>query len=255
MSWKTLRRALPWLVLAGSFAVLCVFEWRNITDLLDSDMASDMIYANLLGEGRVASFPPTGTIPRSCGSLPTTCPSRPCFSSRRTGVWCGGWAACSPTRCSCSRCGPSAHSEPEALLPAGGGGHAAAPVGHVLSLFVRRHVHYMPILHPVLLAAGAYAGPERGGGPRPRVAAGAACGAVGGGGAVRPALHATFSALPLCLAALYLWARAGSAAAPRTRRLAWRLAALAGRDDRGRGGPQPAGALPPLYLRSYASPR
>ena len=30
-----------------------------------------------------------------------------------------------------------------------------------------------------------------------------------------------FSALPLCLAALYLWARAGSAAAPRTRRLAW----------------------------------
>ena len=50
MSWKTLRRALPWLVLAGSFAVLCVFEWRNITDLLDSDMASDMIYANLLAK-------------------------------------------------------------------------------------------------------------------------------------------------------------------------------------------------------------
>ena len=50
MSWKTLRRALPWLVLAGSFAVLCVFEWRNISDLLDSDMASDMIYANLLAK-------------------------------------------------------------------------------------------------------------------------------------------------------------------------------------------------------------
>lgn len=50
MSWAKLRRALPWLVLAGSFLVLCVFEWRNVTDLLDSDMASDMIYANLLAK-------------------------------------------------------------------------------------------------------------------------------------------------------------------------------------------------------------
>ena len=50
MTRKMLRRVLPWLVLAGSFLVLCVFEWRNITDLLDSDMASDMIYANLLAK-------------------------------------------------------------------------------------------------------------------------------------------------------------------------------------------------------------
>ena len=50
MTRKILRRVLPWLVLAGSFAVLCVFEWRNISDLLDSDMASDMIYANLLAK-------------------------------------------------------------------------------------------------------------------------------------------------------------------------------------------------------------
>lgn len=54
MTRKMLRRVLPWLVLAGSFLVLCVFEWRNITDLLDSDMASDMIYANLLA--REGSF-------------------------------------------------------------------------------------------------------------------------------------------------------------------------------------------------------
>ena len=43
-----LRRILSWLALAVCFAVLCVFLWRNVTDLLDSDMASDMIYADLL---------------------------------------------------------------------------------------------------------------------------------------------------------------------------------------------------------------
>ena len=37
-------------MLAGCFAALCVFMWRNVTDLLDSDMASDMIYANLLAK-------------------------------------------------------------------------------------------------------------------------------------------------------------------------------------------------------------
>ena len=54
MPWAKLRRAAPWLVLAGCFAALCVFEWRNIGDLLDSDVASDMIYANLLA--REGSF-------------------------------------------------------------------------------------------------------------------------------------------------------------------------------------------------------
>ena len=43
-----LRRILSWLALVVCFAVLCVFLWRNVTDLLDSDMASDMIYADLL---------------------------------------------------------------------------------------------------------------------------------------------------------------------------------------------------------------
>ena len=54
MPWAKLRRAAPWLVLAGCFLALCVFMWRNIGDLLDSDMASDMIYANLLA--REGSF-------------------------------------------------------------------------------------------------------------------------------------------------------------------------------------------------------
>ena len=103
MSWKTLRRALPWLVLAGSFAVLCVFEWRNITDLLDSDMASDMIYANLLAkEG--SFFSPNWYYSSELRVFANHLSFTPCFSSRRTGVWCGGWAACSPTRCSCSPC-------------------------------------------------------------------------------------------------------------------------------------------------------
>ena len=52
MFLRRIRRAAPWLVLAGCFAALCVFEWRNIGDLLDSDMASDMIYANLLARER-----------------------------------------------------------------------------------------------------------------------------------------------------------------------------------------------------------
>ena len=50
MPWAKLRRAVPWLVLAGCFAALCYFEWRNVGDLLDSDMASDLIYARLLAE-------------------------------------------------------------------------------------------------------------------------------------------------------------------------------------------------------------
>ena len=50
MPWAKLRRAVPWLVLAGSFAALCYFEWRNVGDLLDSDMASDLIYARLLAQ-------------------------------------------------------------------------------------------------------------------------------------------------------------------------------------------------------------
>ena len=50
MFLRRIRRAAPWLVLAGCFAALCVFMWRNVTDLLDSDMASDMIYANLLAK-------------------------------------------------------------------------------------------------------------------------------------------------------------------------------------------------------------
>ena len=50
MPWAKLRRAVPWLVLAGCFAALCYFEWRNVGDLLDSDMASDLIYARLLAQ-------------------------------------------------------------------------------------------------------------------------------------------------------------------------------------------------------------
>ena len=52
MFLRRIRRAAPWLALAGCFLALCVFMWRNITDLLDSDMASDMIYANLLARER-----------------------------------------------------------------------------------------------------------------------------------------------------------------------------------------------------------
>ena len=50
MPWAKLRRAVPWLVLTGCFAALCYFEWRNVGDLLDSDMASDLIYARLLAQ-------------------------------------------------------------------------------------------------------------------------------------------------------------------------------------------------------------
>lgn len=52
MFLRRIRRAAPWLALAGCFLALCVFMWRNVTDLLDSDMASDMIYANLLARER-----------------------------------------------------------------------------------------------------------------------------------------------------------------------------------------------------------
>ncbi len=56
MLLRIARRAAPWVALACAFALLCVFEWRNVGDLLDSDMGSDMIYANLLfKEGRLLS--------------------------------------------------------------------------------------------------------------------------------------------------------------------------------------------------------
>lgn len=219
MSWKTLRRALPWLVLAGSFAVLCVFEWRNITDLLDSDMASDMIYANLLAkEG--SFFSPNWYYSSELRVFANHLSFTPLFLLTQDWRLVRGLGSMlTYALFVLSVYPPLRHTSLKRFYPL-----MAAAMLLPLSVtyfhysFVGTFYTHNYILSFWLLGLTLGQSEAAGRARAWRLGLLAALSVVAGLCGLRFML---FSALPLCLAALYLWARAGSAAAPRTRRLAW----------------------------------
>lgn len=219
MSWKTLRRALPWLVLAGSFAVLCVFEWRNITDLLDSDMASDMIYANLLAkEG--SFFSPNWYYSSELRVFANHLSFTPLFLLTQDWRLVRGLGSMlTYALFVLSVYPPLRHTSLKRFYPL-----MAAAMLLPLSVtyfhysFVGTFYTHNYILSFWLLGLTLGQSEAAGRARAWRLGLLAALSVVAGLCGLRFML---FSALPLCASALYLWARAGRAATPRTRRLAW----------------------------------
>lgn len=219
MPWAKLRRAVPWLVLAGSFAVLCVFEWRNISDLLDSDMASDMIYANLLAkEG--AFFSPNWYYSSELRVFANHLSFTPLFLLTQDWRLVRGLGSMlTYALFVASVYAPIRHTSLKRFYPL-----VAAAMLMPLSVtyfhysFVGTlYTHYYILsfwLMGLTLGQSEAAGRARAW----RLGLLAALSAVAGLCGLRFLL---FSALPLCASALYLRARAGRKAAPRTRRLAW----------------------------------
>ena len=219
MTRKILRRVLPWLVLAGSFAVLCVFEWRNISDLLDSDMASDMIYANLLAkEG--AFFSPNWYYSSELRVFANHLSFTPLFFLTQDWRLVRGLGSMlTYALFVASVYAPIRHTSLKRFYPL-----VAAAMLMPLSVtyfhysFVGTlYTHYYILsfwLMGLTLGQSEASGRARAW----RLGLLAALSAVAGLCGLRFLL---FSALPLCASALYLRARAGRKAAPRTRRLAW----------------------------------
>ena len=219
MTRKILRRVLPWLVLAGSFAVLCVFEWRNISDLLDSDMASDMIYANLLAkEG--AFFSPNWYYSSELRVFANHLSFTPLFLLTQDWRLVRGLGSMlTYALFVASVYAPIRHTSLKRFYPL-----VAAAMLMPLSVtyfhysFVGTlYTHYYILsfwLMGLTLGQSEAAGRARAW----RLGLLAALSVVAGLCGLRFLL---FSALPLCASALYLRARAGRKAAPRTRRLAW----------------------------------
>lgn len=219
MSRKILRRVLPWLVLAGSFAVLCVFEWRNISDLLDSDMASDMIYANLLAkEG--AFFSPNWYYSSELRVFANHLSFTPLFFLTQDWRLVRGLGSMlTYALFVASVYAPIRHTSLKRFYPL-----VAAAMLMPLSV---TYFHYSFVgtlyTHNYILSfwlMGLTLGQSEAAGRARawRLGLLAALSAVAGLCGLRFML---FSALPLCASALYLRARAGRKAAPRTRRLAW----------------------------------
>ena len=219
MTRKMLRRVLPWLVLAGSFAVLCVFEWRNITDLLDSDMASDMIYANLLAkEG--SFFSPNWYYSSELRVFANHLSFTPLFlltQDWRLVRGLGSMLTCALFVVSVYA--PIRHTSLRRFYPL-----VAAAMLMPLSAtyfhysFIGTFYTHNYILSFWLLGLALGQSEAAGRARAWRLGLLAALSVVAGLCGLRFLL---FSALPLCASALYLWARAGRGAAPRTRRLAW----------------------------------
>lgn len=219
MTRKILRRVLPWLVLAGSFAVLCVFEWRNISDLLDSDMASDMIYANLLAkEG--AFFSPNWYYSSELRVFANHLSFTPLFLLTQDWRLVRGLGSMlTYALFVASVYAPIRHTSLKRFYPL-----VAAAMLMPLSVtyfhysFVGTlYTHYYILsfwLMGLTLGQSEVAGRARAW----RLGLLAALSVAAGLCGLRFLL---FSSLPLCASALYLWARAGRAAGPRTRRLAW----------------------------------
>ena len=219
MTRKILRRVLPWLVLAGSFAVLCVFEWRNISDLLDSDMASDMIYANLLAkEG--AFFSPNWYYSSELRVFANHLSFTPLFFLTQDWRLVRGLGSMlTYALFVASVYAPIRHTSLKRFYPL-----VAAAMLMPLSVtyfhysFVGTlytHYHILSFwLMGLTLGQSEAAGRARAW----RLILLGALSMVAGLCGLRFLL---FSSLPLCASALYLWARAGRAAGPRTRRLAW----------------------------------
>lgn len=219
MPWAKLRRAVPWLVLAGCFAALCYFEWRNVGDLLDSDMASDLIYARLLAQ-EGTFFSPNWYYSSELRVFANHLSFTPLFLITQDWRLVRGLGSMlTYALFVLSLYAPLSQVGLRRQYPL-----VAAAMLLPLSVM---YFHYSMVgtfyTHNYILSfllLGLALGQ---------------CGASGRARAWRLILLAAlsvvaglcglrfmlFSSLPLCASALYLWARAGRAAGPRTRRLAW----------------------------------
>lgn len=219
MPWAKLRRAVPWLVLAGCFAALCYFEWRNVGDLLDSDMASDLIYARLLAQ-EGTFFSPNWYYSSELRVFANHLSFTPLFLITQDWRLVRGLGSMlTYALFVLSLYAPLSQVGLRRQYPL-----VAAAMLLPLSVM---YFHYSMVgtfythnyILSFLLLGLALGQSEAAGRARAwRLILLAALSAVAGLCGLRFML---FSSLPLCASALYLWARAGRAAGPRTRRLAW----------------------------------
>lgn len=219
MPWAKLRRAVPWLVLAGCFAALCYFEWRNVGDLLDSDMASDLIYARLLAQ-EGTFFSPNWYYSSELRVFANHLSFTPLFLITQDWRLVRGLGSMlTYALFVLSLYAPLSQVGLRRQYPL-----VAAAMLLPLSVM---YFHYSMVgtfythnyILSFLLLGLALGQSEAAGRARAwRLILLAALSVVAGLCGLRFML---FSSLPLCASALYLWARAGRAAGPRTRRLAW----------------------------------
>lgn len=219
MPWAKLRRAVPWLVLAGCFAALCYFEWRNVGDLLDSDMASDLIYARLLAQ-EGTFFSPNWYYSSELRVFANHLSFTPLFLITQDWRLVRGLGSMlTYALFVLSLYAPLSQVGLRRQYPL-----VAAAMLLPLSVM---YFHYSMVgtfyTHNYILSfwlMGLTLGQSEASG-RARAWRLILLGALSAVAGLCGLRFLLFSSLPLCASALYLWARAGRAAGPRTRRLAW----------------------------------
>lgn len=219
MPWAKLRRAVPWLVLAGCFAALCYFEWRNVGDLLDSDMASDLIYARLLAQ-EGTFFSPNWYYSSELRVFANHLSFTPLFLITQDWRLVRGLGSMlTYALFVLSLYAPLSQVGLRRQYPL-----VAAAMLLPLSVMYfhysmvgTSYTHYYILSFLLLgLALG-----QCGASGRARAWRLILLGALSAAAGLCGLRFLLFSSLPLCASALYLWARAGRAAGPRARRLAW----------------------------------
>lgn len=219
MPLAKLRRAVPWLVLAGCFAALCYFEWRNVGDLLDSDMASDLIYARLLAQ-EGTFFSPNWYYSSELRVFANHLSFTPLFLITQDWRLVRGLGSMlTYALFVLSLYAPLSQVGLRRQYPL-----VAAAMLLPLSVMYFHYsmvgalyTHYYILSFLLLgLALG-----QCGASGRARAWRLILLGALSVAAGLCGLRFLLFSSLPLCASALYLWARAGRAAGPRTRRLAW----------------------------------
>lgn len=219
MPWAKLRRAVPWLVLAGCFAALCYFEWRNVGDLLDSDMASDLIYARLLAQ-EGTFFSPNWYYSSELRVFANHLSFTPLFLLTQDWRLVRGLGSMlTYALFVLSLYAPLSQVGLRRQYPL-----VAAAMLLPLSVM---YFHYSMVgtfyTHNYILSfllLGLALG-QCGASGRARAWRLILLGALSVAAGLCGLRFLLFSSLPLCASALYLWARAGRAAGPRARRLAW----------------------------------
>ena len=219
MPWAKLRRAVPWLVLTGCFAALCYFEWRNVGDLLDSDMASDLIYARLLAQ-EGTFFSPNWYYSSELRVFANHLSFTPLFLITQDWRLVRGLGSMlTYALFVLSLYAPLSQVGLRRQYPL-----VAAAMLLPLSVM---YFHYSFVgtfyTHNYILSfwlMGLTLGQSEASG-RARAWRLILLGALSVAAGLCGLRFLLFSSLPLCASALYLWARAGRAAGPRTRRLAW----------------------------------
>lgn len=219
MPWAKLRRAVPWLVLAGCFAALCYFEWRNVGDLLDSDMASDLIYARLLAQ-EGTFFSPNWYYSSELRVFANHLSFTPLFLITQDWRLVRGLGSMlTYALFVLSLYAPLSQVGLRRQYPL-----VAAAMLLPLSVM---YFHYSMVgtfyTHNYILSfllLGLALG-QCGASGRARAWRLILLGALSVAAGLCGLRFLLFSSLPLCASALYLWARAGRAAGPRTRRLVW----------------------------------